>query len=57
MVPQTDLVRVQRWVDARNERIADSARDLIRNDIDVTDQSITIVCRVVESVLRHRETT
>ncbi len=46
MVPQTDLVRVQRWVDARNERIPDSARDLIRNDIDVTDRSITIVeCR------------
>lgn len=46
MVPQTDLVRVQRWVDARNEGIRDSARDLIRNDIDVTDRSITIVeCR------------
>lgn len=46
MVPQFDLVRVQRWVDARNERIPDSARDLIRNDIDVTDRSITIVeCR------------
>jgi hypothetical protein len=37
MVPQTDLVRVQRWVDAGNERIPGSARDLIRNDIDVTD--------------------
>jgi hypothetical protein len=46
MVPQIDLVRVQRSVDARNERIPDSARDLIRNDIDVTDRSITIVeCR------------
>ncbi len=46
MVPETDLFRVRRWVDALNEAIPESARDLVRNDIDVTDRAITIVeCR------------
>lgn len=46
MVPQTDVVRAQSWVDARNEDIPETARDLLRIDIDVADRTITIVeCR------------
>lgn len=46
VIPDTDLARVRRWVDARNNEIPEHAREQIRFEIDVTDRSITILeCR------------
>jgi hypothetical protein len=45
-LPETDLARVRRWVDARNARLSERARDQIRNEIDVDDRAVTILeCR------------
>lgn len=46
MIPDTDLARVRRWLDDRNEGIPEQARMQIRYEMDVTDRSITILeCR------------
>jgi len=45
-VPETDLVRIRHWVDARNARLPERARDQIRNEIDIDDRAVTILeCR------------
>lgn len=46
MIPDLDLARIRRWVEARNEDIPEEARAFIRYEIDVTGRSVTIVeCR------------
>ena len=46
MIPDLDLARVQRWIDARNAEIPERARDQIRYEIDVADRTITVLeCR------------
>lgn len=46
MLPEIDLVRVQRWVDARNDRLPERARGQIVYELDVDPRSVTIVeCR------------
>ncbi len=46
MIPDLDLARVQRWIDARNTALSPRARDQIRYEIDVADRSITVLeCR------------
>jgi hypothetical protein len=46
MLPETDLARVRRWVDARNDGLPERARGLIRYEFDVDARSVTIVeCR------------
>jgi len=46
MIPDLDLARVQRWIDARNAEIPFDARDEIRYEIDVADRMITVLeCR------------
>jgi hypothetical protein len=44
-LPQSDVARVRRWVEAQNDRMADVA-DQLRIDVDVDPRAITIVeCR------------
>lgn len=46
MIPEVDLARIQRWVDARNANLPERAQGLIRYDLDVTDRTATILeCR------------
>jgi hypothetical protein len=46
MIPDLDLARVRRWIDARNAEIPVDARDQIRYEIDVADRTITVMeCR------------
>lgn len=46
MIPDLDLARVNRWIDARNAEIPPHARDQIRYETDVTDRTITVLeCR------------
>ena len=46
MIPENDLARLRRWVDARNADLPERARGLIRYELDVTDRTVTIVeCR------------
>ena len=46
MIPDLDLARVQRWIDARNGEIRFDARDKIRYEVDVADRTITVLeCR------------
>ena len=46
MLPETDLARIWRYVDRRNERIRPEARDQIRIELDVCDRAVTILeCR------------
>ena len=45
-LPETDLARIRRWVDARNARLPERVRDQIRNEINVDDRAVTILeCR------------
>lgn len=45
-LPETDLARVKRWVDARNDRMPGRASGLIRYEMDVDARSVTILeCR------------
>ena len=45
-LPETDVVRVRRWVEARNARLPERAVGLIRYEMDVDSRSITILeCR------------
>lgn len=43
VIPDTDLALVRQWIDAQHDSLPEAARGLIRYDIDVADQSITIV--------------
>ena len=46
LIPQTDLARVQRWIDDRNDNLPERARGLIRYELDLTDRAVTILeCR------------
>ncbi|MCB1258230.1 MAG: hypothetical protein KDB26_14055 [Microthrixaceae bacterium] len=46
MLPETDLARIRRWVEARAARLPERARDQIRYEIDVDDRAVTILeCR------------
>lgn len=45
-LPDLDVARVRRYVDARNERVPPDARDKIRYELDVAPTSLTILeCR------------
>lgn len=45
-VPELDMARVCRWIDARNDGLPERAVGLIRYEMDVDARSITIVeCR------------
>jgi hypothetical protein len=45
-IPETDLARIRRFVDRRNEEIPPEARREIRIEMDVTPTSVTILeCR------------
>ncbi len=45
-LPETDVARVRRWVDARNERLPERAVGQIRYEMDVDPRAITILeCR------------
>jgi hypothetical protein len=46
MLPETDLARARRWIDARNDRLPERARGQIAYELDVDPRSVTIVeCR------------
>lgn len=46
MLPETDVARLRRWVDARNDRLPDRARGQIRYELDVADRFVTLLeCR------------
>ena len=46
MIPETDLTRVRRWLDARNSNRPPHVVDLIRYELDVDDRAVTILeCR------------
>lgn len=46
MIPEPDLARVRRWVDARNDEIPEHVRDQVRFEMDVAGRSLTILeCR------------
>ncbi len=45
-LPETDLARIQRWIDARNDRLPERALGQIRYEMDVDARSVTIMeCR------------
>lgn len=45
-LPELDVARVKRFVDARNERVPPKARDKIRYELDLAPGSVTIMeCR------------
>lgn len=46
VIPEVDLNRVQRWVDARNEGLPEDVHELIRYELDIADRTLTILeCR------------
>jgi hypothetical protein len=46
VIPETDLARVRRWLDARNGRRPPHVVDLIRYELDVDARAVTILeCR------------
>jgi hypothetical protein len=45
-IPETDLARIRRFVDRRNDEIPPDVRNEIRIEMDVTPTSVTILeCR------------
>jgi hypothetical protein len=45
-LPETDLARIRRWVDARNDRLPPRAVGQIRYEFDIDDRAVTILeCR------------
>lgn len=42
VLPETDVARVRRWVDARNDRLPERARGQIRYELDVADRHLTL---------------
>lgn len=46
MIPEVDLARVRKWIEARNANMPEHARGQIRYELDVTDRTVTILeCR------------
>jgi hypothetical protein len=46
VLPEIDVARVRRWVDARNKRIPQRARDQVRYELDIADRHLTVLeCR------------
>jgi hypothetical protein len=46
MLPETDVARLRRWVDARNGALPERARGQIRYELDVADRHVTLLeCR------------
>jgi hypothetical protein len=46
VLPEIDVARVRRWVEARNERIPAHARDKVRYELDVAPRHLTLLeCR------------
>ena len=46
MLPETDVARIRRWVDARNDGLPERARGQVRFETDVTDRHVTVYeCR------------
>lgn len=46
MIPEVDIARVRRWIDARNGNLPERARGQIRYELDVTDRTVTVLeCR------------
>lgn len=46
MLPETDLARINRWVQAQNNRIPPHAREEVRIEAGFNDRSVTILeCR------------
>ena len=46
MLPETDVARVRRWVNARNDALPDRARGQIRYELDVAVRHVTLLeCR------------
>lgn len=45
-LPETDLARIRRWIDARNAQLPEQAVGLIRYELDVDARAVTILeCR------------
>lgn len=45
-LPETDLARIRRWLDARNDRLPPRAVDQLRYELDVDARSATVLeCR------------
>ena len=42
-LPETDLARIRRWVDARNDRLPPRAAGQTRYEFDVNDCSVTVL--------------
>jgi hypothetical protein len=42
-LPETDVARVRRWVEARSARLPERAIGKIRYEVDVDDRSLTIL--------------
>ena len=46
MLPEIDVARVRRWVEARNDEMPFDARDKVRIELDVADRHLTVLeCR------------
>jgi hypothetical protein len=46
VLPQTDVARIRRWVDARNQAVPERARGQVRFELDVADRHVTVYeCR------------
>lgn len=46
LLPETDLARINRWVQTQNNRIPPHAREEVRIEADFNDRSVTILeCR------------
>ena len=46
MLPETDVARARRWVEARNDRLPERARGQIHYELDVADRFVTVLeCR------------
>lgn len=46
MIPELDLTRIRRWLEARNSDLPERAQGLIRYELDVTERTVTILeCR------------
>jgi hypothetical protein len=45
-LPETDIARVRRWIDGRNDRLPEHARGQTRFGLDVADRQLTVLeCR------------
>lgn len=42
MILDADLVRIQAWIDAKNASMPEHVREQVRNEIEVTNRTVTI---------------